>query len=492
VLIDGAPAAILRPAALASTIEGMESSAFILDAGELAALDAGYEPFPAFDDWARANAPSQRWDEVLNELERAAEAATPADLDRAVGIAVRAAAVETGAIEGLYSTDRGFTLTVATQAAAWQEAMAARGSNVRPLFEAQLAAYELTLDAATRRLPVTEAWIRRLHEELCRPQDTYQVVTAVGMQDQPLEKGRYKRHPNHVRLPNGTVHAYAPVTEVGAEMHRLVAELGTAGFERSHPALQASYAHYALAAIHPFADGNGRVARALASTYLYRAARVPLLVFADRRTPYFDALQRADEGDRAVFVRLVRDSALAAMALVAETLRAAQAPKPEDALARLRSMLTAQGELTHTELNHLGAAVYHATEDAFRRRIEALALPPGIKAEPGSHGGNIAIPEQRSFRPYEPRALTLTATSAAPVAVTERACFYVYVSRTQDEARTILLFSPELDLTVTLALADVHPSLGATALQRLQTLSDRALGLLFARLEAAVAESLDS
>ena len=37
-----------------------------------------------------------------------------------------------------------------------------------------------------------------------------------------------------------------------------------------HPAIAAAWAHIALAAIHPFADGNGRTARVLASLAMYR------------------------------------------------------------------------------------------------------------------------------------------------------------------------------------------------------------------------------
>ena len=45
-----------------------------------------------------------------------------------------------------------------------------------------------------------------------------------------------------------------------------------------HPAVQAAYAHYALTAIHPFADGNGRLARTVASVFLMRSAGVPLFL----------------------------------------------------------------------------------------------------------------------------------------------------------------------------------------------------------------------
>jgi Fic family protein len=37
-----------------------------------------------------------------------------------------------------------------------------------------------------------------------------------------------------------------------------------------HPAVAAAWAHVAMAAIHPFRDGNGRVARVLASLVMYR------------------------------------------------------------------------------------------------------------------------------------------------------------------------------------------------------------------------------
>lgn len=39
---------------------------------------------------------------------------------------------------------------------------------------------------------------------------------------------------------------------------------------RTHPALSAAWIHVAMAAVHPFADGNGRTARVLASLAMYR------------------------------------------------------------------------------------------------------------------------------------------------------------------------------------------------------------------------------
>jgi hypothetical protein len=47
----------------------------------------------------------------------------------------RAAAIDTGAIEGLYEVDRGFTMTVARGVAAWEKVLAAREPVVRRSFE---------------------------------------------------------------------------------------------------------------------------------------------------------------------------------------------------------------------------------------------------------------------------------------------------------------------------------------------------------------------
>src|SRR5208337_774725 len=121
--------------------------------------------------------------------------------------------------------DRGFTFTVAFETSAWETKLAKKGENVRPLFEAQLHAYDYVLDLATKAEPISEAAIRVLHEVVCQAQATYRVTTAVGPQEEALTKGRYKVLPNHVRTRDGADHSYAPVDVTPAEMARLVSEM---------------------------------------------------------------------------------------------------------------------------------------------------------------------------------------------------------------------------------------------------------------------------
>ena len=273
---------------------------------ELRALDAQYRPFPDFQTFlAAAKVDTDLWDRAAARLRQKQADVATTDFDRAVEVALRAAAVDTGALEGEYTVDRGFTMTIAAQAEGWEEQLAAKGERVRRLFEAQLRGYELARDLGLSDVPITEAWIRQLHTELAQGVDTYRVLTPQGWQEQALPKGAYKRLPNHVLQQDGTRHAYAPVDRVPDEMQRLVAQLRTPEFEQAHPVFQAAYAHYALVVVHPFADLNGRAARALASTFLLRAQQIPLVIFADQRDWYLDVLNAADQEDYQAFVGFI-------------------------------------------------------------------------------------------------------------------------------------------------------------------------------------------
>lgn len=164
-------------------------------------LDAGYTPFPTFEEWvAQTKVDTVRWDRYNASVRTLAATSSPERLARARDVAKRAAAIDTGAIEGLYEVDRGFTYTVALETATWEAALGSKGENVRSLFESQMEAYDYVLSLATKAEPISEAAIRTLHEVVCRAQPTYRVVTTIGFQEQPLPKGQHKTSPNHVLI----------------------------------------------------------------------------------------------------------------------------------------------------------------------------------------------------------------------------------------------------------------------------------------------------
>jgi len=309
-----------------------------------------YEPFPAFDQWS-VNFDSAVIDAYAERLRRVRESSTPEDRRRAVEIATRYAAVDTGAIEGLYQTDRGFTRTIATQSEYWERALDMRGDHVKRSIQDALDAYDFVLDATTQNRPITATWLRQLHETITNHQETYTVSEPIpegGYREsqRPLPHGEYKKYPNNpTSRVTGRIHDYATPEETPSEVLRLMDELATPAFLDSHPVVQAAYAHYAYVCIHPFADGNGRVARALASVYLYRNPGVPLVIFADQRDLYLDALEAADDGQGAPFVNFIAERVIDTVMMVTDSFT------PTTTQADERSIIASITEATSTWLS---------------------------------------------------------------------------------------------------------------------------------------------
>lgn len=146
-------------------------------------------------------------------------------------------------------------------------------------------------------------FVRELHELITLHQDSYDARDALGRALKvPLHHGRWKTQPNHVVLGDDTIVQYTQPEHVQAEMERLVTL-----FEQTadaHPLVRAAWLHHSFICIHPFEDGNGRVARALVLLVLLRANYAPLVVERTRRDEYLNALDAANEGDVAPLIRL--------------------------------------------------------------------------------------------------------------------------------------------------------------------------------------------
>jgi Fic family protein len=406
--------ALLGPAKLSSARRNDRTQAMTDADAKIHILDAAYKPFPTFAEWAgKTSVDTVRWDRYNASLQNSANSSNEA-LTRAREVVKRAAALDTGAIEGLYEVDRGFTFTVAFETAAWEVELAKKGENVRPLFEAQLHAYDYVLDLATKAEPISEAAIRVLHEVVCKAQSTYRVMTSVGPQEQDLVKGRYKVLPNHVRTRDGVDHSYAPVDVTPAEMQRLVQEMRTAPFLAAHPVVQAAYAHYALVVIHPFADGNGRVARALASAFTYRAISMPIMILSEHKESYLDALERADKGGYQDFVEFMLARALDTIRIVEESLDGGRAPSAEESLNAIDRLYLTKGGYTLGEIDERGTKVLELVRDELASASSKIAVR-SVKSEVQNVQGGRGPSDDRHRLPLVgARGFDLRFISAAP------------------------------------------------------------------------------
>jgi hypothetical protein len=141
--------------------------------------------------------------------------------------------------------------------------------------------------------------------------------------------------------------------------------------------MQAAWAHYALVAIHPFADGNGRVARALASVFLYRRPGVPLVIFADQKDTYLDALEEADAGRPVDFLHFILDRVADVVGLV--QVAAQSAARPADAsISELRDALLRAERFPPEEATGIAGRLLTTVYADLRDRMASLKLPDGV------------------------------------------------------------------------------------------------------------------
>src|SRR5262249_8689843 len=171
------------------------------------------------------------------------------------------------------------------------------------LIRDQYDALEFLTSLAQEGTELSVYLIRQLHQIITRHQYTYEARNQFDRVFQrPLRHGEWKQQPNHVRRPDGSVLEYAPPEHVQSELERLVAvHRESAG---AHPLGPAAWLHHRFIQIHPFEDGNGRVARALTLLVLLLDHYAPLVVDRRDRESYIAALDVANDGDLSVLVRL--------------------------------------------------------------------------------------------------------------------------------------------------------------------------------------------
>jgi Fic family protein len=239
-------------------------------------------------------------------------------------------AIETGIIEGLYSIDRGITVLLIERGI--QSSLIPHGTTNQPaeavveILKDQEKTLEGIFDFVSSKRPLSKSYVKELHQALTAHQEHVKAVDQFGhVFDARLIRGDWKQTPNNpTSVENGGIHEYCPPVHVDSEMDRLVSmhlEHDKIGVP---PEVEAAWLHHRFTQIHPFQDGNGRVARALAALVLIRAGWLPVVVDRDDRDIYIDALESADHGDLLhlckLFSRLSKESFLKAFSIASDVL----------------------------------------------------------------------------------------------------------------------------------------------------------------------------
>lgn len=151
-------------------------------------------------------------------------------------------------------------------------------------------------ESRLKEMPLSQSFIRTLHKTLLREDYTVYRNFPGGMTTSyVIHAGQYKSRPNSVITRYGDRFEYASPEETPALMSDLVnwyneeEKRGTLS-----PVELAALFHYRYIRIHPFEDGNGRIARLMVNFILFRHGYPMIVVRSRKKQEYLEALHKTD------------------------------------------------------------------------------------------------------------------------------------------------------------------------------------------------------
>lgn len=134
--------------------------------------------------------------------------------------------------------------------------------------------------------------------------------------------------------------------------------------------------HHRFTQIHPFQDGSGRVARALASLVFLREGLFPLVVRDSDRQTYIGALESADSGNLkplvAFFAHRQRDAVLKALGFEQQVQQSRYADQIiSSALELLKAKFSQEKQKVSVVYEH-AAKLFDRVSDKFASLVESL------------------------------------------------------------------------------------------------------------------------
>lgn len=218
-------------------------------------------------------------------------------------------AIETGVVEKLYDLNEGITQTFIKEG--FVESYLQHGdTNISPkklmaYLQDHFDAIDFIFDLVKNNRPLTKSFIKELHHLLTKNQDSTDAIDSLGNIVQvPLIRGEFKKTPNNPKRENGKLFMYCPPIHVESEMDKLIDIYNGLVSKEINPIVISAWVHHAFTQIHPFQDGNGRVARLLASLILIKSGLFPFTVKRDEKKSYITNLEEADKGNPSGLVKL--------------------------------------------------------------------------------------------------------------------------------------------------------------------------------------------
>jgi Fic family protein len=204
-------------------------------------------------------------------------------------------------IEWTYNSNaiEGNTLTFGETSFFLREGLTSEGRPLQDFLEAKnhAEAIDTLEDFIHDKTPITEFFIKSLHGLLFRGIDPVLTKGSDGKYIQKkLHIGHYKKDSNYVLMVNGKIHYYCEPLQVVGEMEKLIQWLSLKETQQLSVVEKAALFHYRFVTIHPFDDGNGRIARLLMNLVLMQEGFPPCIIKNKNRRAYIHTLEKIRDG----------------------------------------------------------------------------------------------------------------------------------------------------------------------------------------------------
>ncbi|MDI6888594.1 MAG: Fic family protein [Methanocellales archaeon] len=194
--------------------------------------------------------------------------------------------------------------------------------------------------------------------------ETIQEIHAIVTRGILADPGKYRI--TNVRIV-GAIKTPPDYTKVAKLMDELFETLKKSKYD---PISMAALLHHGIVAIHPFIDGNGRVARLVTNLYLTQHGYPPIVLRKEDRKKYYGALKKADQDDPGAFINFIAKAVDEALTFYLsasggddELLPLGELAKTSPYSQEYLSLLARQGKLDAIKID----GVWHASRRALRR-----------------------------------------------------------------------------------------------------------------------------
>ena len=185
-------------------------------------------------------------------------------------------------------------------------------------------------DIVHKDLKITESLIKEFHKLILA-----EPYSEDGVEINP---GEYKKIPNYLYSVTGERVDFEPPKEVPRLMNELINWLNNhltppkrkKNKYELHPLLIACGFHSQFIKIHPFVDGNGRMARIMMNLILMQAGYVPTIIKLDDRDLYYNQLEISSIENIEPLAEFIGNETINSLELLLKSIKGESIEEPDD------------------------------------------------------------------------------------------------------------------------------------------------------------------